>query len=182
MKASLFLGVASAAMALAGPIRMPLDKRALETEWVVEMVTVTVTAGKENAGVFIEKPTSTIRKTEPIVVEPTSTSVPAPPPAPEPTTSSSAPPPPPPAPEPTTTKIEPQPEPEPEPEPQPEPEPEPTPEQPTTPGPDADYKDTMLYHHDIHRANHSAPALKWDDTLAGYALNTAKGCVFEHDM
>ncbi|KAM0348993.1 hypothetical protein ACHAPU_003927 [Fusarium lateritium] len=44
------------------------------------------------------------------------------------------------------------------------------------------YNDVMLNYHNIHRANHSAPALEWDDELAGYALNTANGCVFEHDM
>jgi uncharacterized protein YkwD len=40
----------------------------------------------------------------------------------------------------------------------------------------------MLYQHNIHRANHSAPNLEWDETLAQYAANTANGCVFAHDM
>jgi uncharacterized protein YkwD len=44
------------------------------------------------------------------------------------------------------------------------------------------YDKVMLAYHNIHRANHSAPALEWDDELAGYAENTANGCVFEHDM
>lgn len=174
MKSSLFLGVASAAMAFAGPIRV--DKRALETEWVVEMVTVTVTAGQDNAGVFVEKPTTYVPAPESIKVEPTS--VPAPPPAPKP------------KPKPSTTTlppvvVEPSPEPEPEPEPAPEPEPQPEPE-PEPEGPEnsglGEYEDVMLHHHNIHRSNHSAPALNWDSTLAKYALNTAKSCVFKHDM
>ncbi|KAE8454409.1 hypothetical protein EG329_000031 [Mollisiaceae sp. DMI_Dod_QoI] len=45
-----------------------------------------------------------------------------------------------------------------------------------------DYQSTAIYHHAKHRANHSAGALEWDDTLAGYALLTAKTCVFAHDM
>jgi hypothetical protein len=47
---------------------------------------------------------------------------------------------------------------------------------------DGAYNTVMLAYHNIHRANHSAPALEWDDELAGYAENTANGCVFEHDM
>lgn len=176
MKASLFLGVASAAMALAGPI----NRRALETEWVVEIVTVTVTAGQESAaGVFIEKPTHHRpgpTRVRPISVRPTSVFVP------KPTTTVIIPPP-------VETSQEPVPEPEPEPttseaapEPAPttsEPAPEPTPDEPSGLG---EYEDLMLHHHNIHRANHSAPALSWDATLATYASNTAKGCVFEHDM
>lgn len=40
----------------------------------------------------------------------------------------------------------------------------------------------MINEHNVHRANHSAPALEWDDTLAGYAQITANKCVFAHDM
>lgn len=177
MKASIFLGVASAAMALAGPIRRAdLDKRALETEWVVEMVTVTVTAGRDNAGVFIEKPTAFVPKPEPVVVKPTSVPAPPPPPpAPKPTTTSKArPPPPPPAPEPTTSTQPPPPPPV-----EPSPEPEPVNGGGSSIG---EYEDLMLKHHNIHRSNHSAPAVSWDSTLAEYAQNTAEGCVFEHDM
>lgn len=47
---------------------------------------------------------------------------------------------------------------------------------------DGAYDTVMLAYHNIHRSNHSAPALEWDDELAGYAENTANGCVFEHDM
>lgn len=44
-----------------------------------------------------------------------------------------------------------------------------------------DYKSTVLFHHNVHRSNHSAPALTYDDTLAGYAAELAKTCVFKHD-
>lgn len=44
-----------------------------------------------------------------------------------------------------------------------------------------DYKSVVLYHHNVHRTNHSAPALTYDDTLAGYAAQLAKTCVFKHD-
>ncbi|OBT81414.1 hypothetical protein VE02_09863 [Pseudogymnoascus sp. 03VT05] len=44
-----------------------------------------------------------------------------------------------------------------------------------------DYKSVVLYYHNVHRANHSAPALTYDDTLAGYAAQLAKTCVFKHD-
>lgn len=47
---------------------------------------------------------------------------------------------------------------------------------------DGSYETVMLAYHNIHRANHSVSALEWDDELAGYAENTANGCVFEHDM
>jgi uncharacterized protein YkwD len=40
----------------------------------------------------------------------------------------------------------------------------------------------MVEQHNIHRRNHSASDLTWDNTLAQYALATANGCVFAHDM
>lgn len=103
-----------------------------------------------------------------------------------------------PTPEPTYVEPEPKPEPEPvkeEPKPEPEPAPTTTKEEPE-PAPtkssssdgsydlslDLDYKSVILNYHNIHRANHSAPDLVWDETLAGYAETIAKGCVFEHDM
>ncbi|KKF96023.1 Fruiting body protein SC14 [Ceratocystis platani] len=39
-----------------------------------------------------------------------------------------------------------------------------------------------LSSHNIHRQNHSASALAWDENLAAYALTAAKNCVFEHDL
>ena len=45
----------------------------------------------------------------------------------------------------------------------------------------SDYKSAVLFHHNVHRTNHSAPALVYDDTLAGYAAEVARTCVFKHD-
>ncbi|EHK99660.1 PR-1-like protein [Glarea lozoyensis ATCC 20868] len=44
------------------------------------------------------------------------------------------------------------------------------------------YEGTILERHNAHRANHSANALVYNATLAGYAKNTAQKCVFAHDM
>ncbi|KFZ06970.1 hypothetical protein V501_06901 [Pseudogymnoascus sp. VKM F-4519 (FW-2642)] len=44
-----------------------------------------------------------------------------------------------------------------------------------------DYKSAVLFHHNVHRTNHSAPALTYSDELAGYAAQLAKTCVFKHD-
>jgi hypothetical protein len=43
------------------------------------------------------------------------------------------------------------------------------------------YQNTALYHHDIHRQNHSASNLAWSATYAGYAQTLAKGCMFRED-
>ncbi|KAJ0144805.1 putative pathogenesis-related protein, partial [Colletotrichum tanaceti] len=45
-----------------------------------------------------------------------------------------------------------------------------------------DLQSTCLDSHNVHRSNHSAPALTWDSALASYALVTAQTCVFQHDM
>lgn len=47
--------------------------------------------------------------------------------------------------------------------------------------PTTDYIGTALWHHNVHRANHSAPALVHNATLAGYAATVAAKCVFAHD-
>jgi len=44
------------------------------------------------------------------------------------------------------------------------------------------YKSAVLYHHNVHRANHNAPALTYNDELAGYAATVAAKCVFGHDL
>jgi len=194
----MFLAATGAALAVASPIRAPLDKRAMETDWVVEVVTVTVTAGQEPAAAFYEAPTSTtsVEVVEPTVVPEEKTQyIPKkkpqrPRPAPVITTVVVAPEPsvepqPEPEPQPEITTVEPEPVPEPEPttaEPEPTtaPAPAPAPEEPDT---DSDsYEGVMLKHHNIHRSNHSAPDLSWDSTLAGYAKTIAEGCVFAHDM
>ncbi|EEH41494.1 hypothetical protein PAAG_03057 [Paracoccidioides lutzii Pb01] len=87
------------------------------------------------------------------------------------------------------TKPEPEPEPEPQPQPQPsyeqEPAPpvaKPKPSTPPTPSYGTDYKSLVLKHHNIHRANHSAPSLTWSDSMESYALTLANRCVFKHDV
>ncbi|OCL01715.1 PR-1-like protein [Glonium stellatum] len=39
----------------------------------------------------------------------------------------------------------------------------------------------ILFHHNIHRANHSADALTWNQSLADSAMALASGCVFKHN-
>lgn len=43
------------------------------------------------------------------------------------------------------------------------------------------YKGLSAQHHNVHRQNHSVPALTWNDTLASYAETIAKSCVYAHD-
>ena len=38
-----------------------------------------------------------------------------------------------------------------------------------------------LYHTNIHRANHSAPLMAWNDTIASWAQVKANTCVFNED-
>lgn len=45
-----------------------------------------------------------------------------------------------------------------------------------------DFADVAVYHHNIHRANNSAPDVTYSDKLAGFALQLSQGCVFEHDV
>ncbi|OCK84569.1 PR-1-like protein [Lepidopterella palustris CBS 459.81] len=44
-----------------------------------------------------------------------------------------------------------------------------------------DYQDLVLFHHNMHRVNHSAPQLTWNQTLADEAMNLASNCIFKHD-
>ena len=44
------------------------------------------------------------------------------------------------------------------------------------------YTDLVLQQHNIHRDNHSALALAWNETLANYAEETAKTCVYAHSQ
>lgn len=191
MKSSLFLVATSALLASAGPMR----KRELITEWVEEVV-ATVFVYEDGSpvpatggGVFVDAP----KYTPPVVVapvvstttshKPKATPPPPPPPAPKPEpsevkipeaksstskttsyaakqTAASQ------APKQTTTSQ--------------------APKQTATSQPPAsnlgDYEKTILDASNLHRQNHSAAALVWDETLAQYAANTANGCVFEHDM
>lgn len=45
-----------------------------------------------------------------------------------------------------------------------------------------DFASVAVYHHNVHRANNSAPDVTYSETLAGYALQLSQGCVFEHDV
>ena len=45
----------------------------------------------------------------------------------------------------------------------------------------SDYQQGILDSHNIHRANHSASNLAWDDHLAGIAAQIAQSCVYAHD-
>jgi len=45
-----------------------------------------------------------------------------------------------------------------------------------------DYKGFVEYHHNVHRANHSAPDLTWNDTLAATAEKIGQTCSYEHMM
>ncbi|KAJ4266515.1 hypothetical protein NW762_004502 [Fusarium torreyae] len=210
MKASMFLLGASAILASASPIGA-LEKRALETEWVYEMVTVTVTAGEEEKKakptgvVFLEAPSQPAAEPTKEAAKPKEPTKPKKhtykrPASPSTTKATQE------APKPTVVTVV-QPEPTQEKEKTYE-QPEPVVEKPKTTvqkssakpsstkaaepentgstTPDLSltrsYDKVMLAYHNIHRANHSAPDLEWDDELAGYAENTANGCVFEHDM
>lgn len=46
----------------------------------------------------------------------------------------------------------------------------------------SDYIKAALSGHNIHRANHSAPALTYNTQLAGYAAEVAASCNFAHDL
>jgi hypothetical protein len=46
----------------------------------------------------------------------------------------------------------------------------------------ASYASKILENHNVHRRNHSAGDLMWDNTLAGYAETLARRCSFQHDM
>lgn len=44
------------------------------------------------------------------------------------------------------------------------------------------YQGLVLLNHNIHRANHSVPDLVYNSTLASYAEEIAKTCVYKHSM
>lgn len=89
-----------------------------------------------------------------------------------------------PSPSPTPEVVVAKPSPSPSPSPSPKPaasSPKPAASSPA-PASGNDYSSIVVNEHNIHRANHSAPDLAWDTTLAGYAQTIAEGCVFAHDM
>lgn len=48
-------------------------------------------------------------------------------------------------------------------------------------GSNLDYPDTVIAHHNAHRANHSAPKITWDASLATTAQKIAESCTYAHD-
>lgn len=44
------------------------------------------------------------------------------------------------------------------------------------------YNESVIFHHNIHRANHSSVNITWDEDLASTAQKVANLCNFEHDM
>lgn len=51
-----------------------------------------------------------------------------------------------------------------------------------TPAQSAEYTALVTSHHNLHRANHSAPALGYSSSLAGYAYTVASSCKFAHNL
>ncbi|KAI8948386.1 CAP domain-containing protein [Xylaria longipes] len=163
MKSSIFLAATGAALALSNP----LDKRVLETDVVVEYYTVTVTGGAPKPTNVKVRPharphTRPIQQLPPVEQpQPTTTSQPyvvvTVTPEAVPTTTTTT--------EPSTTAVETQAQ---------------ATNQVSSEG--DSMQSAALYHHNIHRSNHSSPAVSWNDEIAGYAGNTAATCVFAHDM
>lgn len=202
MRASIVLASLCAALSAASPINLGLRKKEYVTDITTEIVYVTVTVGAPTSS-SEQHQVTTVNVFHTVVVVPTEAA---------PTTSSTPlpPPPPPPPPSTTSTSLIPEPTyvapaitlPETTSTTQAAPAPAPTTSAPvvqaaapstvvvipaTTAAPvsaasPTDYESTALYHHNQHRANHSANALAWDSTLAGYAAITAAKCIFAHDM
>jgi uncharacterized protein YkwD len=185
MRASILLAASGALMAAAGPV---LQERRIvvATDVVEEWVTVTVTEGRPLPTMWrpgkvhvrpqwsstssIEPSSTTSAEPEPTIPAP---EVPPPPPPAPPMPDIPLPPPAPPVDIPEVLTPPPA---------SPPPPPPPPPPQQQTPSAGDDYSGTMLQHHNVHRANHSANDLGWSDQLAGYALQTAKSCHFAHDL
>lgn len=55
-----------------------------------------------------------------------------------------------------------------------------TPSNPTGAAPTG-YNDLVVYHHNLHRANHSCPDVEWSDDLYSSALEIAQSCVYAHN-
>ncbi|KAI1273733.1 CAP domain-containing protein [Xylaria sp. FL0933] len=158
MKSSIFLAATSAAMALANP----LDKRVLETEVVVEYYTVTVTGNAPEATPTQVKFRPHTKPTEETPVEqpaPTTTSQPVvivtvTPEETKPTTTA----------KPSTVVNT-------------------AAQASDSASSEGDsFESVAVYHHNIHRSNHSSPEVTWNSEIAGYAANTAATCKFAHDM
>jgi len=169
MRSAAVLTVLGATLAIASPLHQAMHKRVIVSELVTDIVYVTVTAGN--------LPASTPEPDTTVVVKQTTYSA-------KPTVAPSPPPPPPPPPPPATTYA-PVVAPKPVVAPVVAPAPVKVAPAPKVAPPAAlptDYVSAALYHHKMHRANHTASALDWDTTLATYAQTIANKCVFAHDM
>ncbi|KAK0634060.1 CAP domain-containing protein [Immersiella caudata] len=180
MRSSILLAASSAILAVASPVLQERGRTIVETETATEWVVVTVTDGiplpsmfrPDRNRVFPSSITSFSSASPTPTPEPSPEPAPAPAPEPEPApfvpevpdfvpeppAFVESPPPPPPAPAP----------------------PAPAPVQQAPAG--DDYVSTALYHHNVHRSNHSSGDLSWGSSYADYALQTAKRCKFEHDL
>lgn len=160
MKSSIFVAATSAVLAMAGPV----EKRAMETEVVVEYYTVTVTGNPPAPTPSNVKarphtphqdpPAQEPKPTAPVIIVTVTPEHEQPKPTSSPATSSPAP-------------------------------SHDTPSKGSSSSraiEDQDFQDVTLYHHNVHRSNHSSPEITWDQTLAQYAENTANSCHFAHDM
>lgn len=199
MRTSTVFSALLAGGALATPVRKLLEERALVVDWVTATTVVWVTEGQP-----LPTPAAASKKAAVAGYQPhhhahahaqaqpattTTSPAPAPPPAsPKPVAPAPAPAPAPeqkaaqpPAEQPTTTSTP----------------PAPAPSKPASNSGSSNaptsypenldttsdvYKALVLQHHNVHRANHSADDLVWDDTLASYAEQTAKTCVWGHDL
>lgn len=195
MRTSTILTAALAGGALATPVKKWLEERALVVNYVTTTTVVWVTAGQATQPTVAAVPAvAPVVENKAAVAAPHRShghyhkaAQPAPKPE-EPTTTAPPPPPPPPSSTPAPAPVK-------------EPETTSTPPAPAA-SPNTNsgstqaptnypsnldtasevYKSLALQHHNIHRANHSADALEWDETLASYAEQTAKTCVWGHDL
>ncbi|KAI8966473.1 PR-1-like protein [Daldinia sp. FL1419] len=182
MRSSILVAAGAATLAVGKPVEM--EKRAIETEWVVDYLTVTVTGTQTAKPTFNWGPKQRpVETTSAYPVAPVVTETPeAPAPPPETTTpnvvyvteTQPAPAPPQSTQEPVVVK--------PSPDPAPEPEPSPAPAQPSPEPAATDFVGVAIQHHNFHRSNHSSPELTWSDKLAGYAYQTSLSCKMVHDM
>ncbi|KHO01393.1 CAP domain protein [Metarhizium album ARSEF 1941] len=190
MKSSLFLVAASAAVAVAGPLKA----RALETVVSTIHCTKTVTVGDPGPTqppIFLENKVVVSTSLDALDRQQGGANqnhypqpVPQPQPQPDPQPRPEPQPQPDPQPQP---KPVPQPQPKPVPQPQPQPEPVPVPQPESDPNPpvgDANsYQNQMLRIHNEKRALHrNTPPMKSDPKLAQGAYKVAQSCVMEHNI
>ncbi|KAI4121806.1 MAG: hypothetical protein LQ338_006168 [Usnochroma carphineum] len=208
MRTSIILTAVLAGGALATPVKKWLEERALVVDWVTTTTVVWVTEGETataaplpyqkaavapayvphyHAHAHAHPAAPPVTTPAPAAAPPPASSKPAAPApvldqkAPAPVLDQKAPQPPAQQPTPTSTP------PAPAPSPNTNSDNSGSTEAPTSYPADLDttsdvYKALVLQHHNIHRANHSADDLVWDDTLAGYAEQSARTCVWGHNL